>query len=120
MKNYILEKRIVYAMSIAICFYICYQVGTIVNKQNALITSFTKKEYVLASAAAIRLQTLETLDKNIGDKTATTCILEKEVLRLSQNWNYCKSQPECIHNLRGVKYPKTNEIINALKKDQCT
>lgn len=120
MKNYILEKRIVYVASITICFYICYQAGTIVNKQNALIASFAKKEYVLASEAAIRLQTLETLNKNVGDITATTCILKKEVLRLSQNWNFCKSQPECIHNLRGIKYPKTNEIINAFKIEVCT
>ncbi|WP_313334163.1 hypothetical protein [Comamonas sp.] len=120
MKNYILEKRIVYAMSIAICFYICYLVGTTVNRQNALITNFTKKEYVLASEAAIRLQVLDTLDKNKDDKNEIACILKNEVSRLSQQWNFCKSQSECINNLRGVKYPKTNETINAFKKEICS
>lgn len=120
MKNHIFGKRIVYAVSVAICFYIFYQIGTVIDKQNALIASFANKEYLLASEAAIRLQTLDALSKNADDKIATNCILKEEISRLSQNWNFCKHKPECIHNLRGVKYPETNEIINAFKKEICT
>lgn len=76
------------------------------------------KKYI-AIRAANGIHGISNMKKDMANKNLLICQMKKEVDRLAEDWEDCKSNEACSKEVDGGFFSKIDEIISDFKNETC-
>lgn len=112
-------KKLVVAFFISgLVFFIGYRLG--IHKNNEYTMAYMQgiSDQIAASKSIISIEELNRINSMENKSNEVSCALQKEIIRISDDFKKCKSNDACIGKIK-ADYAAVDSLIINLEKNKC-
>ena len=113
-----MKKLVVTFFVLGLVFFIGYRLGIHKNNEYTIAYMQNLSDQVAASKSIISIEKLDRIRSMENKSDEVSCALQKEIIRISDDFKKCKSNDACISKIK-ADYAAADSLILNLDNNKC-